>query len=185
MKVMRLYEGSLLVAEDDVVIAVDQVEPARACQSRQWWSWSSSWSWWWCHNDDEDDIVSFVGHLRQLGHVIVQVLLAGHLLVSQEYRRVPVDDDDDEEKGEDDEDKHCRWCFNMLSPRTSAHKLELVILKESLRLDTFETSHQHRISAWECNARSIFGRDWVGDDHLCRGFKCVLLKTSKISNVFY
>ena len=56
------------------------------------------------HSDDEDD----VGHLRQLGHVIVQVLLAGHLLVSQEYRRVPVDDDDDEEKGEDDEDKHCR-----------------------------------------------------------------------------
>ena len=52
--------------------------------------------------------MSFVGHLRQLGHVIVQVLLAGHLLVSQEYRRVPVDDDDDEEKGEDDEDKHCR-----------------------------------------------------------------------------
>ena len=56
------------------------------------------------HSNDEDD----VGHLRQLGHVIVQVLLAGHLLVSQEYRRVPVGDDDDEEKGEDDEDKHCR-----------------------------------------------------------------------------
>ena len=56
------------------------------------------------HSDDEDD----VGHLRQLGHVIVQVLLAGHLLVSQEYRRVPVDGDDGEEKGEDDEDKHCR-----------------------------------------------------------------------------
>lgn len=51
------------------------------------------------YSDDKDD----VGHLRQLGHVIVQVLLAGHLLVSQEYRRVPVDDDD-----EDDEDKHCR-----------------------------------------------------------------------------
>ena len=50
------------------------------------------------HSDDKD------GHLRQLGHVIVQVLLAGHLLVSQEYRRVPVDDDDDDE----DEDKHCR-----------------------------------------------------------------------------
>ena len=40
------------------------------------------------HSDDKDD----VGHLRQLGHVIVQVLLAGHLLVSQEYRRVPVGD---------------------------------------------------------------------------------------------
>ena len=56
------------------------------------------------HIDDEDD----VGHLRQLGHVIVQVLLTGHLLVSQEYGRVPVGDDDDEEKGEDDEDKHSR-----------------------------------------------------------------------------
>ena len=56
------------------------------------------------HSDDEDE----VGHLRQLGHVIVQVLLTGHLLVSQEYGRVPVGDDDDEEKGEDDEDKHCR-----------------------------------------------------------------------------
>ena len=53
------------------------------------------------YSDDKDD----VGHLRQLGHVIVQVLLAGHLLVSQEYRRVPVGDDDDDE---DDEDKHCR-----------------------------------------------------------------------------
>ena len=53
------------------------------------------------YSDDKDD----VDHLRQLGHVIVQVLLAGHLLVSQEYRRVPVGDDDDDE---DDEDKHCR-----------------------------------------------------------------------------
>ena len=169
MKVMRLYVWTLVVAEDDKFgYRCWSGWAARACQSRHWWSWSSSWSWWWCHNDDEDDIVSFVGHLRQLGHVIVQVLLAGHLLVSQEYRRVPVDGDDDDD--EDDEDKHCRWCFNMLSPRTSAHKLELVILKESLQLDTFETSHQHRISAWECNARSIFGGHWVGDDHLCRGF---------------
>ena len=56
------------------------------------------------HSNDEDD----VGHLWQLGHVIVQVILTSHLLVSQEYRRVPVGDDDDEEKGEDDEDKHCR-----------------------------------------------------------------------------
>ena len=62
------------------------------------------------HSDDEDE----VGHLRQLGHVIVQVLLAGHLLVSQEYRRVPVgddndeDDDDDDDDDEDDEDKHSR-----------------------------------------------------------------------------
>ena len=48
--------------------------------------------------------MSFVGHLRQLGHVIVQVLLAGHLLVSQEYRRVPVGDDDDDEDDDDDDD---------------------------------------------------------------------------------
>ena len=62
------------------------------------------------HSNDEDD----VGHLRQLGHVIVQVILTSHLLVSQEYRRVPVgddndeDDDDDDDDDEDDEDKHSR-----------------------------------------------------------------------------
>ena len=96
MKVMRLYVGSLVAAEGDVVIAVGHVKVANDDHDHHL-----------DHNDDEDDIVSFVGHLRQFGHVIVQVLLAGHLLVSQEYRRVPVGDGDDVDD-EDDEDKHCR-----------------------------------------------------------------------------